>query len=154
MTIIAVARSTNLPATQLQNSRLPILLASPNQIIVNRCFSLMRLFVLFWLALGMSVPVSAWAVHSSAHSVAQVGMDDHHHHEDDGGISVHEHDDDEAPDGGHDHMPSILLGAVTVPQAGVSLTEPIVVRQIYAIPQSRGVERHASAGLRRPPRLG
>ncbi len=115
---------------------------------------LLRLFVLVWLALGMSVPVSAWAVHNTAHSVAQVGVDDHHHHDDDGSISVHEHEDDEAPDGGHDHMPSILLGAVTIPQAGVSLTEPMVVRQIYTMPPSRGVERHASDGLRRPPRLG
>ena len=154
MTKIAVVRSWYFSATQIQNSRLPILLASPNPSTVNRCFSLLRMLSLAWIALGMSVPVSAWAVHSSAHSVAQVGVDDHHHHEDDGGISVHEHEDDEAPDGGHDHMPSILLGAVTVPQAGVSLTEPIVVRQIYTMPQSLGVERHASDGLRRPPRLG
>jgi hypothetical protein len=102
----------------------------------------------------MSVSVSAWTVHSAAHGAAQVSVDEHHHHEVDGGISVHEHDDGEAPDGGHDHMPSILLGAVTVPQAGVLLTEPIVIRQIYTLPTSHSVERYASDGLRRPPRLG
>lgn len=154
MAEIAVVVHSICEATNTWNSRLPILLASPNHSTVNRRFSLLRILALAWIALGMSVPASAWAVHSSVHSVAQVGMDDHHHHEDDGGISVHEHEDDEAPDGGHDHMPSILLGAVTVPQAGVSLTEPIVIRQIYTMPQSRGVERHASDGLRRPPKLG
>jgi hypothetical protein len=107
-----------------------------------------------WLVLGMNVPVSAWTVHKTLHDAAQVSIDEHHHHTDDGGISVHEHDDGEVPDGGHDHMPVILLGAVIVPQAGVSLTEPIVARQTYAISLSRGVERYASNGLRRPPRLG
>lgn len=114
----------------------------------------LRLLVLVWLALGMSIPVSAWTVHNAAHGAAQVSVDAHHHHENGGGISVHEHEEDETPDGGHDHMPSILLGAVTVPQAGVSLTEPTVVRQIFAIPTSRGVVRYASDGLRRPPKLG
>jgi hypothetical protein len=116
--------------------------------------ALLRLFAFAWLALGMSIPVSAWTVHNAAHGAAQVSVDEHHHHEDDGGISVHEHDDGEAPDGGHDHMPSALLGAVTVPQAGVLLTEPIVIRQIYTLPTSRSVERYASDGLRRPPRRG
>lgn len=109
---------------------------------------------LAWLALGMSVPVSAWAVHNTAHSVAQVDLDDHHHHEDNGGITVHEHDEDESPDGGHDHMPSILLSAATIPDVGMLLSEPLVTPQMFAIPLSRGVERHASEGLRRPPRLG
>lgn len=115
---------------------------------------LIRLLALVWLALGMSVPVSAWAVHNAAHGAAQVSVDEHHHHEDDGGISVHEHDDGESPGGGHDHMPSILLGVATVPQAGCSLTEPTVARLTYAIPPPHGIERHASDGLRRPPRLG
>ena len=115
---------------------------------------LLRLLALFWLALGMSVPVSAWTVHNAAHGAAQVSVNEHHHHEDDGGISVHEHDDDETPDGGHDHMPCILLGVATVPQAGLSLTELTVVRQTYAIPPSRVAKEHASDGLRRPPRLG
>ena len=115
---------------------------------------MLRLFALFWLALGISVPVSAWTVHNAANGAAQVSVNKHHHHEDNGGISVHEHDDGDAPDGGHDHMPSILLGAVTIPQAGVSLTEPTVVRQTYAIPPSRVAEQNASDGLRRPPRLG
>ena len=121
---------------------------------MNRCVFLLRLFALVWLALGMSVPASAWAVHNTAHSVAQVGVDDHHHHDEDGGISVHEHEDDEAPDGGHDHMPSILLGAATVPDVGTIVSEPLVAPQMFAILLSRGVERHASDGLRRPPRLG
>ena len=109
---------------------------------------------LAWIALGMSVPVSAWAVHNTAHNVAQVGVDEHHHHEEDGGISVHEHEDDEAPDGGHDHMPSILFGAATVPDVGTLLSEPFVAQQMFTILLAHGSERHASAGLRRPPRLG
>jgi hypothetical protein len=114
----------------------------------------LRLIALVWLALGMSVPVSAWTVHKAEHGAAQVGVGEHHHHNDDGGISVHEHYDGEAPDGGHDHMPSILLGAVTVPQVGVVLAAPPAFRQCYIIPQARGVERYASDGLRRPPRCG
>lgn len=142
-------------ATKIGNSRLPIFSASPTETTVNHAARpLLRLLALFWLALGMSVPVSAWTVHNAAHGAAQVSVDEHHHHEDDGGISVHEHDDDETPDGGHDHMPCILLGVATVPQAGLSLTEPTVVRQTYAIPPSRVAKEHASDGLRRPPRLG
>lgn len=112
------------------------------------------LFALIWLALGMSVPVSAWAIHDTAHSVAQVGVDDHHHHDEDGSISVHDHEDNEAPDGGHDHMPSILLGAATIPDAGITLSAPMIARQIMATPSTHGLERNASDGLRRPPRLG
>ena len=120
--------------------------------------SFLRLLALCWLALGMVAPVSAWSMHEAEHGAIQVSVDEHHYHKADGGISIQEHAADEnggdAPDGGHDHMPSILLGAVTVPQAGVSLTEPVVVRQIFAIPASRGVVRYASDGLRRPPKLG
>lgn len=112
------------------------------------------MIVLAWIALGMAVPVSAWAVHDTAHSVAQVGIDDHHHHDDDGGISVHEHEDDEAPDGGHDHMPSVLLSAATVPDVQALVNEPLVATQMFAIPLSRRLERYASDGLRRPPRHG
>jgi hypothetical protein len=122
---------------------------------VNRLVRpLLRLLALMWLAIGMSVPVSAWTVHEAAHGAAIVGVDEHHHHNDDGGISIHEHDDGEVPDGGHDHMPSILLGAVTVPQVGVVLAAPPFVRQSYIMPPSRLVESYASDGLRRPPRLG
>jgi hypothetical protein len=142
-------------ATKIGNSRLLIFSASPTETIMNHSARpVLRLLALFWLALGISIPVSAWTVHNAANGAAQVSVDKHHHHEDDGGISVHEHDDGEAPDGGHDHMPSILLGAITIPQAGLSLTEPTVVRQTYSIPPSRVAKEHASEGLRRPPRLG
>lgn len=118
----------------------------------------LRLIALMWLALGISVPIAAWTVHDAAHGAMQVGIDDHHHHDDGGRISVHEHDadghDGEAPDGGHDHMPSILLGAVTLSDAGVPVAGPIAGRQIFTIPPSRGIERYPSSGLRRPPRLG
>lgn len=114
----------------------------------------LRLIALMWLALGISVPMAAWTVHDAAHGTAQVDVDDHHHHEDDGRISVHEHDDKETPDGGHDHMPSILLGAVTLSDAGVPVAAPIAGRQTFTIPPSRGIERYPSSGLRRPPRLG
>ena len=97
-------------------------------------------------------------MHEAEHGAIQVSVDEHHHHKADGGISVDDHNADknggDAPDGGHDHMPSILLGAVTVPQAGVSLTEPTVVRQTLAISASRGTANHPSDGLRRPPRFG
>jgi hypothetical protein len=114
----------------------------------------LRLLALLWLVLGMTVPVSAWTIYTAEHSAAQVNVYDHHHHNDDGGISVHDHEDGEAPDGGHDHLPSILLGVFTLPQAGVSLTEPNLVRQTYIITPSSGVEYHATEGPRRPPRLG
>lgn len=141
-------------ADKSRTYQLPIFPASLTDANVNRAVRpFLRLFALVWLALGMSIPVSAWTVHNAAHSAAQVSVDAHHHHEDDGGISVHEHDDSETPDGGHDHMPSILLGAITIPQAVMSLTEPTAVQQIYTTTPSRGVERHTSDGLRRPPRL-
>jgi hypothetical protein len=114
----------------------------------------MRLLALFWIALGMSAPVSAWAVHNTVHSVAQVNADAHHHHDDDGRISVHEHESDANPDGGHDHSPSMLLSAATVPDAHASVFNPMVLRQTYAILTSRGMEHHPSNGLRRPPRIG
>jgi hypothetical protein len=114
----------------------------------------LRLLALVWLALGMSAPVSAWTAHNSAHAAAQVSFDEHHHHEDDGGISVHEHQDGEAPDGGHGHMPSHSISAINLPQSGVSLTRPTLVRQTYTIPPSRVAKQHPSDGLRRPPRLG
>lgn len=116
--------------------------------------SLLRLLALVWLALGMGVPASAWTVHKAAHGAAQVSMDAHHHHEGDGGVSVHEHDDGDAPDGGHDHMPSILLGALTIPDVGVTLSMPDMARIAFILSASPGVERFATDALRRPPRLG
>lgn len=106
----------------------------------------------------MSAPVSAWNVHKVSHDAAKVSVDVHHHHDDDGGISVHEHDanalGDEAPDGGHDHMPSILLGAFDVPNSSVALTAPVLIRVSFTASPSHGGERHVSEGLRRPPRFG
>lgn len=136
-------------------SGLPNFAASPTNEAVNQPVrSLLHLLALLWLAMGMTAPVSAWTAHSAAHAVAQVSVDEHHHHGVDGKISVHEHDDGEAPDGGHDHMPSLSLSVATIPLGGVSLTAPTTVRQIYMILPSALVERHPSDGLRRPPRLG
>ena len=116
--------------------------------------SLLHLLALVWLALGMSVPASAWTVHEAAHGAAQVSVDAHHHHDDNGRISVHDHDDGDAPDGGHDHMPSIMLGAVTIPHLAITLSVPELARIAFIIPASSGVERYATEALRRPPRLG
>lgn len=115
---------------------------------------LLHLLALVWLALGMSLPASAWTVHEATHGAAQVSVDAHHHHDDDGGVSVHEHDDGDAPDGGHDHMPSILLGAATIPDLGVALAVPELARMAFILPAFSGNKRHASEALRRPPRLG
>ncbi len=134
--------------------QLPIFSASPTKPAVNRAGrSLLRLLALVWLTLGMSVPASAWTVHEAAHGAAQVSVDAHHHHDDDGGVSVHDHDDGDAPDGGHYHMPSILLGAATVPDWGVTLAVPELARMVYILPASAGVERSSTDALRRPPRL-
>lgn len=118
---------------------------------------LLRLIALVWLALGMSVPASAWAMHEAEHGAVQVSVDAHHHHDDDGGVSLHDYDQGEptgkTADSGHDHMPSAQQGAVTVPNVGNLLTLPTVVRVAYAATPSRGVERQGSDGLRRPPRL-
>lgn len=116
--------------------------------------SLLNLLALVWLTLGMSVPVSAWTVHEAAHGSAQVSVDAHHHHDDNGGVSVHEDDNGDTPDGGHDHMPSILLGAMTIPDLGVTLEVPELARMAFVLPAFSGNERHASEALRRPPRLG
>lgn len=101
----------------------------------------------------MSVPFSAWAIHDAAHGGAQVSVDMHHHHGEDGSISVHEHDDGEEPDGGHDHRPSILLGAINIAHSEFALATPSVAKQLYVVPPSQRLARHASDGLRRPPRL-
>lgn len=116
--------------------------------------SLVNLLALVWLTLGMSVSASAWTFHEAAHGAAQVSVDAHHHHDDDGGISVHERDDGDTPDGGHDHMPRILLGAMTIPDLGVTLEVPELARMAFVLPAFSGNERHASEALRRPPRLG
>lgn len=116
--------------------------------------SLLNLLALVWLTLGMSVPTSAWTVHEAAHGAAQISVDAHHHHDDDGGVSVHERDDGDAPDGGHDHMPSILLGAMTIPDLGAILAGPEPARMAFILPAFSGNERHANEALRRPPRLG
>ncbi len=119
---------------------------------------LLSLLALVWLTLGMTVPVSAWTVHEGAHAAARVSVDVHHHHEADGSIAVHDHDTDgsggDTPDGGHDHMPSILLSAFAIPDAGFSLDAPLMERATYTMSQVRGVERHGTGGLRRPPRFG
>lgn len=115
---------------------------------------LWSLLALIWLALGMSVPASAWTAHEAAHGMAQVSLDAHHHHDDGGQISVHDHDDGDTPDGGHDHMPSILLGAVIVPDMGVSLVVPEMGRMAFVLPVTSGTQRHATNALRRPPKLG
>ena len=119
---------------------------------------LLCLFALVWLALGMSFPASAWMMHDAQHGAVQVSVDKHHHHDADGGISIDDHDADrtgqDAPDGGHDHMPSILLGAAAVPDAGLALAAPVTERATFALISTRGVERHGTGGLRRPPKLG
>jgi hypothetical protein len=106
----------------------------------------------------MSVPASAWAMHEAEHGVVQVSVDAHHHHDDEGGVSLHSSDQGEptgnTADGGHDHMPSTHQGAGTVPNSGVFMAVPAVVRAAFAVTTARGVDRHGSDGLRRPPRLG
>lgn len=114
----------------------------------------LRLLALVWLGFGMNVPVSAWTVHQSAHAVAQVALDVPHHHETDGSVAVHDHGESDDRDSGPDHMPSVLHGAVALPDTGIAITAPIAERAAFTIPPSRGVERYASDGLRRPPRLG
>ena len=142
-------------AAKIGNSRLLIFSASPTEAIMNHATRpMLRLLALFWLALGMSVPVSAWTVHQSAHAVAEVALDVPHHHETDGSVAVHDDGESDSRDSGPDHMPSIILGAVTLPDTGIVISAPIVERAAFTIPPSRGVERHASGGLRRPPRLG
>lgn len=139
----------------MPESRLPYFPGSPTKPpVYDAARPLLRLLALFWLALGMSVPVSAWTVHEAAHGVAQVSVDAHHHHDDDGGISVHEHEDSEAPDGGHDHMPSILLGAADLTGTAILPAPHAPVRAMFAIASSLGVELHTPDELRRPPRLG
>jgi hypothetical protein len=114
----------------------------------------LRLLALVWLALGMSVPVSAWTVHQSAHAVAEVALDVAHHHETDGSVAVHDEGESDSRDSGPDHMPSILLGAVALPDTDFAIAAPITERTVYTIPPTRRAKQSASDGLRRPPRLG
>lgn len=116
--------------------------------------SFLCLLALVWLALGMSVPVSAWTVHQSAHAVAEVALDVAHHHETDGSVAVHNEGESDSRDSGPDHMPSIMLGAVVLPDTGVAIAALITERTAYTTPSSRADKQHASHGLRRPPRLG
>lgn len=115
---------------------------------------LLRLLALVWLALGMSVPLSAWTAHEAAHAAAQVALDVPHHHEADGSLAVHDRGESDSRDAGPDHMPSIMIGVADLPTTGIALIAPIAVQAIFAIPPSRGLEQYASDGLRRPPRLG
>jgi hypothetical protein len=114
----------------------------------------LRLLALVWLALGMSVPVSAWTVHQSAHTVAEVALDVPHHHETDGSVAVHDEGESDSGDSGPDHMPSILFGAVALPDTGIAIAAPITERATFTILSTRNMKQHPSDGLRRPPRLG
>ena len=135
--------------------QLLIFSASPTTTNVNRARRpLLSLLALMWLALGMSVPASAWTAHEASHGATQVSVNAHHHHDDGGQISVHDHDDGDTSDGGHDHMPSILLGAVTVPDMGVMLVVPEMGQMAFVLPATSGTQRHATDALRRPPKLG
>lgn len=137
------------------DSRLLILSPSPTEaFVIHFVRSFLRLLALVWLALGMSVPVSAWTVHQSAHAVAEVALDVAHHHETDGSVAVHDEGESDSRDSGPDHMPSIMLGAVALPDTGVAIAAPITERAAFTIPPSRVAKQHPSDGLRRPPRLG
>lgn len=121
---------------------------------IHTFHSFLRLLALVWLALGMSAPVSAWTVHQSAHAVAEVSLDLPHHHETDGSVAVHDHGESDSRDSGPDHMSSILLGAVALPDTGIAIAAPLTERAAFMIPPTRSAKQHASDGLRRPPRLG
>ncbi len=114
----------------------------------------LHLLALVWLALGMSVPVSAWSAHQSAHAFAEVALGVAHHHDLGGDVVVHDHGENDSRDTGPDHMPSVMCGVAAIPDSYGALSAPVTERMVFAIPQSRGVERHASDELRRPPRLG
>lgn len=116
--------------------------------------SFLRLLALVWLALGMSVPVSAWTVHQSSHAVSKVALDVPHHHENDGSVAVHDDGEGDNRDSGPDHMPSILLAAVALPNTSIAIASPITERAAFTIPPTRNAKQRASDGLRRPPRLG
>ena len=102
----------------------------------------------------MTVPVSAWNAHEATHGATRIDADTHHHHEDGGRISVHDDDSGNVPDGGHDHMPSLLLGVATLPDQEFAFTRPDVTRIVFAVPVFTDAERHLADTLRRPPRLG
>lgn len=102
----------------------------------------------------MSAPLSAWTAHQSAHAAAEVAFDVPHHHEPDGSLSVHNEGESDSRDAGPDHMPSIMIGVADLPNTGIALVVPVQMSATFAIPPSRGLERHASDGLKRPPRHG
>lgn len=102
----------------------------------------------------MSVPVSAWTAHEAVHGATRIDADTHHHHEDDGRISIHDDDSGNVPDGGHDHMSSLLLGVATLPDQGFAFALPEVTRVAFDVPVFTDAELRSADALRRPPRLG
>ncbi len=102
----------------------------------------------------MSVPLSAWTAHEAAHAAAAVPLDVPHHHEADGSLAVHDQGESDSRDAGPDHMPSIVIGVADLPGTDIALVVPVRVQATYTIPPLRELERHASDGLKRPPRLG
>ena len=134
---------------------LPNLVASPiYEPLNNALWPFLRLLMLMSFALGMSVPVSAWTAHEAAHGPTRIDADTHHHHEDDGRISIHDDDSGNVPDGGHNHMPSLLLGVATLPDQEFAFTRPEVTRIAFYVPVFTDAKRHSADALRRPPRLG
>jgi hypothetical protein len=77
-----------------------------------------------------------------------------HHHETDGSVAVHDEGESDSRDSGPDHMPSILLGAVALPDTDVAIAAPITERTVYTIQHTRSAKQRASDGVRRPPRRG
>lgn len=102
----------------------------------------------------MAAPASAWTVHEIAHGATKVGVDDHHHHEKGGEISVHEHDEGDVPDGGHDHMPSIVHGAATLPDSDAAVVALSIQQSRFAYFDTQEIGSSSPDGLKRPPRLG
>jgi len=121
---------------------------------VNRMLiKLIQPILLALVALGMGVPVTASSLHDASHAITNVSGDKHHHHDQDGQIAVHDHHEEEAPDGGHEHMPGVLLSAAALPSAEIAIAMPMMARPDYMLPAEPEIGPSLENSLKRPPRL-
>lgn len=121
---------------------------------VNRMLAkIIQPILLALVALGMGVPVTASSLHDASHAITNVSGDRHHHHDQNGQIDVHDHHEDDAPDGGHEHMPGVLLSAAALPAVDIAISVPMTARPEYMLPPEAEIGRSLANSLKRPPRL-
>jgi hypothetical protein len=118
--------------------------------------SFCRMLLLVLVAIGMTLPASAWAMHEVKHAAQPVAANQHHYHDEaTGEIALHDHDDgdEQGSDRGHDHMPGLIAGLADLPAAQLDIAAPAPNAPLYFAHTERSGHAALADRLRRPPRF-